>query len=196
MNPYKHTHGLEEMAQAAKETGTERMFDIFCLGESLEHNDNWVCGYENYRSSPDQFLMKRRIRTMLVKNIKYIKQEMVYQDFTSENICDKHKIQLCFYENGKVKVLHDLEEPDRTGLIFRFTEDQTFEYRWAKSGESSFLHYFEAMLAHWYGHDDSEKLIKAFDKETTIETYAKNDMVEEIKEDGFIRKLLKNVALG
>lgn len=196
MNPHKTTYGLEEMAQAAKETSTERMFGIFCLGESLEHNDDWVCGYENYRSSLEQIQTKRRIRTMLVKNIKHIKQEMVYQDFTSENICNEHKIQLCFYESGKVKILHNLKEPDRTGLIFRFTEDQTFERFWIEADESRFLHYFESMLAHWYGHDDSEKLIKAFDPETTIESYAKNDMIDEIKEDGFLRKLLNNASLG
>jgi len=162
-----------EMYKAAIESGTLPQYDQYMMGKQLENGEpdnRWV------KSTDIQKKHKRYIRTIFMKNIDIIISEMVYPQFRGGSIPTSHKLQICLYKNGKVDVVQGLSDPDRSGLVFRMTED----YNSGHYPEWSTLSYFELMLSEWYGED--EVSISIGDDR---ETYFKNGWVDIKREDIF-----------
>jgi len=161
------------MYRAAKESDTLPQYYQYMISKQLEKDepDN---GWN--KSTDIQKTHKRYIRNIFMKNIDIIISEMIFPQFRGGSIPASQKLQICIYKNGKVDVVQGLADPDRSGLVFRMTED----YNCGHHPEWSTLSYFETMLSEWYGEDEVSISIG-----DTRETYFKNGWVNIKREDIF-----------
>jgi hypothetical protein len=173
--------------------GTEHIYIQYLASNALEEHEP---DFGDTFSTEEQKVMKRKIRTMLVANWDYIYSQMVYpksedHDTRVSYILDEHKIQICFYDNGKVRVQHNLKEPNRKGLIFRLTEDQTWQPEYFH--ESSMITYFESILSDWYGKDLAQNI---YSLTITRDYYLEHGLVDVTKDDidngNFVQPTLYN----
>lgn len=160
--------------------GTEHIYAQYLASNDLERHEPEL---DDTFSTEAQRVMKRKIRTMIVKHWKYIYSQLVYPETENHkeivsNILNEHKIQICFYENGEVKVKHNLKSPSRDGLIFRVTDDQVFQPKYFH--EDSTLGYFEAKLADWYGKDLE---VESLWSDITLNSYFEKGLVDITKDD-------------